>query len=166
MSRLPAGSPSWPQVVPRVAEFWIPAAAEFATWHPDARPVAVVRVLCNESHPVVEWWRTGSGDEHIWGGRETEGPPILSGQGVGYLGGPQNPVSPDAQYERTIVECPVCDYRLRLTPAGEQPVTRLLDELVSGRVPPAVQLAHPSGASAIAVRGSQLFRNQSARLPH
>lgn len=149
-----------------MGEFWIPGAAAFATWHPDHRPVAVVRILCNERHPVVEWWRTGSGDEHLWGGRETDGSPIVSGQGVGYPGGPQNPLSPDSQYERTIVECPRCDYRLRLTPDGEQPVTRLLDELVSGRVPQKVQVAHPSGAVAMEVRGPQLFRHQSARLPH
>lgn len=146
-----------------MAEFWIPDAEEFAKWSDDSRPVAVVRITCSLGHPITEWWRTGNGREHPWGGRMTRGADdegrIVGNRPVGYPGTPVNPERAGDRYWRTDLVCPVpgCDDRKTLTPEGSAPVTRLLDALLAGEVPEEHRFAHPSGAPAIVVNVENLF---------
>lgn len=143
-----------------MAEFWIPDAAEFATWSEDSRPIAVVRLTCAEDHPITEWWRTHTGSEHPWGGivgSEVDAPRAVRGQMIGYATGPSNPERPDDKYERTVLKCPECEYNRPLTPEGVTPVTRMLDALLAGLVPESLRFAHPSGAVAALIKADQIF---------
>jgi hypothetical protein len=134
-------------------QFSIPSTEQFAAWPDSERPAAVVRILCNEHHPILERWRSVTGDDSTWIGRMADGSGVAAAedQAVG-------PAARDGEwYWRRAINCQECDYRRVLTPAGQAPVERLLEALLDGELPAGALFDHPSKAPAFAVSADHLF---------
>jgi hypothetical protein len=156
-------------------EFWVPSTEEFGMWHEDHVPVAVVRLVCGNQHYIAEWWRLPDGTCQPWGGivRPGERGPVQQ-EGVGFLKGfgetletaewvawPIDPDRSDAQYFRTIIECPDldCTYRVELAAVDNDDL--LLDQRLREVDATTTSLRHESGAPMVVEELNGLLRRAS-----
>lgn len=162
-----------------MSEFVVPSSEVFDTWADVARPVAVIRLRCSKGHDIAEYWLTGAGDYEPWLGRVRPGQ-----RGPFHQDALNVPVvaemRPDLDFPdvemmwRSWFVCPrpTCNDKFKMT-SGVEKLESLLDTLASGGGPhliPALstqidveEIAHPSGASAIAFRIDDFQRSVASR---
>lgn len=147
---------------------------DFARWHPSLRPVAVLRVQCDNGHDIGEVWRMTDGRRKLApgpGARDTGERSIYQlarGGALFRLGGPlddeaeplpDDPDDPDRRWFVTWFVCPrpSCNLRTKMDSAV------VLDRMLAAVEHHPSPAPHPSGAPMVCMNINAWRRAEAGR---